>query len=87
MKSGKRQMTGEIKLPNQEKIKNHGKGTNIYLEILETDTIKQAKRKEKRIHLENKKTTRNQTIKQKSHQRDEYLGCPPRKILGTILKV
>ena len=38
--------------------------------ILEADTVKHVKMKEK-----------------KSHQRDKYLGCPSRKILGTILKV
>ena len=28
-----------------------------------------------------------QTTKQKSHQKDKYLSCPPRKMLRTILKV
>ena len=41
----------------------------------------------KRIPQENEKITRNQTISQKSHQRNKYLGCPPRKVLGNILKV
>ena len=33
------------------------------------------------------KTTRNVSTQKKSHQRNKYLGCPSRKILGTILKV
>ena len=44
-------------------------------------------RKIKRIPQENQKTSRNQTTLQKSYQRDKYTGCPPRKIVGTILKV
>ena len=43
-------------------------------------------KKLKRKPLENEKTTQNQTIHQKSHQSGRYLGCPPGKILGTILK-
>ena len=40
MKSWKRQMTEEIELPNQEKIKRFGeKKTYKYLGILEADTI------------------------------------------------
>ena len=41
----------------------------------------------KRIPQEDEKTTRNQTTQQKPHQSDKYLGCAPRKILGTILNV
>ena len=33
------------------------------------------------------KTFRNQALKQKSHQRKKYLGSPPCKIFGTILKM
>ena len=48
MRSGKRQLTEGIKLPNQETIRMHGeKETYKYLEILETDTIKQGEMKEK----------------------------------------
>ena len=47
MISGKRQMTERIELPNQGKIiMLWKKETYKYLEILETDTIKQAKVKE-----------------------------------------
>ena len=48
MRSGKRQMTEGIELPNQEKIRILGKKeTYKYLGILEADTIKQAELKEK----------------------------------------
>ena len=41
-------MTEGVKLPNKEKTRTLGeKGTNKYLKILETVTIKQVKRKEK----------------------------------------
>ena len=58
--------------------------------ILEANTVKQVEMKEqikKRISQEKEKTTRNQTIQQKSHYRDKNLGCHPSKILGNILKV
>ena len=48
---------------------------------------KKKKKKKKRIPQENEETIRNQTTWQKSHQRDKYLGCPLRKILGTILRM
>ena len=41
----------------------------------------------KRVPQTNKKTSRNQTLQQKSHQRNKQLSCPPCKILGTILKM
>ena len=48
MKSGKRYMTEMMELQNQEKIKKPGeKETHKYLRILEADTIKQVKTKEK----------------------------------------
>ena len=48
MKSGKRHMTGEIELPNQEKIITLGeKEIYKYLGILEADPIKYAGMKEK----------------------------------------
>ena len=60
-----------------------------YLVIYEADTIKQVPIKEiiKSISQENEKTTRNQTIWQKSDQWDKYLGYPYRKILRNILEV
>ena len=54
--------------------------------ICEVNTSKYVKMKGK-ITKENEKTTRNQTTSQKSHHMDEYLRCPCRKILGTILKM
>ena len=48
MKSGKRHMTDEIELPNQDKIRTLGENeTYKYLDILETDTIKQVEMKDK----------------------------------------
>ena len=50
MKSGKRQMTEGIELPNQEKIRTfREKETYKYLEILEADTIRQVEMKEKKL--------------------------------------
>ena len=48
MKSGKRHLTDGMELPNQDKIRTLGeKETFKYLGILEADTIKQVKMKEK----------------------------------------
>ena len=48
LKSGKRQMTEEVELPNQVVIRTLGeKETYQYLGILGTDTIKQVAMKEK----------------------------------------
>ena len=48
MKSGKRHMTDGIELPNQDKIRTLGENeTYKYLGILEVDTIKQVKMKDK----------------------------------------
>ena len=54
---------------------------------LEAETIEQEEMKEKKESLEKEKTNRNQTIQQKSHQSDKHQKWPPRKNLGTILKV
>ena len=44
MKSGKRQLTDGMELPNKDKIKTRAENeTYKYLGILEADTIKQAK--------------------------------------------
>ena len=76
----------------KKKIRTLGeRETYKYLGILDADTIKQSKMKQRKnvfkIPQENQKTTRNQTTWQKSHQRDKYQGYPPHKILGTILNV
>ena len=48
MKSGKRQLTDGMELPNKDKIKTLAENeTYKYLGILEADTIKQAEMKEK----------------------------------------
>ena len=48
MKSGKRQTTDGIELPNQDKIRTLGEnGAYKYLGILEADTIKQMQMKDK----------------------------------------
>ena len=41
----------------------------------------------KRVSQKSQKITRDKTLLQEPCQRDKYLGCPPRKILGTILEV
>ena len=48
MKSGKRQLTDGMELPNKDKIKTHAENeTYKYLGILEADTIKKVEMKEK----------------------------------------
>ena len=48
VKSGKRHLTGEMELPNQDKIRMLGKKeTYKYLGILDADTIKQVEMKDK----------------------------------------
>ena len=64
-----------IELPNQENIRKFGeKKTYNYLRILKADSIKQEEMKEKIINEYLRRTTGNQTIKQKSHQTDKRLG-------------
>ena len=68
MKSGKRQLTDGMELPNQDKIKTFTENENYkYLGILEADTIKQVEMKDKiqkeylrtRKQLETKLNSRN----------------------------
>ena len=90
VRSGKLEMTEEIELPNQEKIRTlEEKETYKYSGILGVDTIKKVEMEKrlKRMTRIIKKTTRNQTIQQKPHQRDKHLACPSLKILETILNV
>ena len=59
-------------------------------EIFEADTNIKAEMKEKirkEYPLTNKKDSQNQDLQQKSLQRNKHLGCPPCKILGTILEM
>ena len=66
IKSGNRQITEGIELPNQEQSRMHGKKENYkYLEILEADIIKQAEMKdknEKRVSKTKKKASRNPAL-------------------------
>ena len=90
MKSGKRQITEGIELPNQEKIRMLGEKENYkYLGILEVDTTKQAeiKKNSKRISQTNVKAFRNRAQQLESHQKDKNLDCPTSKILGSILEI
>ena len=84
-KSREREITQETELPNQEKIRTiREKETYRYLGKWEVDIIKQAETKEKnkkRIPLMNEKTSRNQALQQKYHQRDKYQGNFSCKIL------
>ena len=59
MKSGKRRLAERIERPNQECIKSLGEKENYkYLGMLETDTIKYAKIKEKiRVPQKNEKAS------------------------------
>ena len=41
----------------------------------------------KSVPQTDEKTSQNQTLQQKSHQRDKHLGYPTCKILRTILKI
>ena len=65
IKSGKRHLTDEIELPNQDKIRTLAENeTYKYLGILEAVTIKQVamkKRIQKEYHRRTKKTTRDKT--------------------------
>ena len=80
-----------IELPKWEWIKMFREKENQkYFGILEADTIKQVEMKEKitkRVSQMNKKASWNKCMQQESHQRDKNLGCPPHKILGTILEM
>ena len=80
-----------IELLNQERIRKfEEKGNYNYLGILKTDIIEQEDVKEKhniRLYHANEKTSRNQDLQQKYHQREKHLRIPPLKILGTILKM
>ena len=91
MKSRKRDSAKGIELPNQECIRTFGEKVNYkYLGISEVDTTKQSEMKEKileRVPQKNEKVSQNQTLQQKSHQRDKPLGSPSGKIFRIILKI
>ena len=58
-----------------------------YLGILEAGTIKQEEMKEKKKENSTFEGQENISKPPKSHQRNEHLGSPSYKILGTILKI
>ena len=79
MKSGKRQLTDGMELPNKDKIKTLAENeTYNYLGILEADTIIQAEMEEKnqREYLRRTRKLLKTKLKgEKSHQRNKYMGC------------
>ena len=91
MRSGKRQMTEGIEQSRQEKNQNtQRKGNLQFLGNIgrgHHPASGDERKDSKRVPQENEKTTQNQTVLQKPHQRDKHLGCPPCKILGTIFNV
>ena len=76
MKSGKRQMTKGIKLPNQGKIRTPGLKTYKYLGILEADIIKHAEMKERKNKKEYPRRTRKtrKLLEIKLHSRNLIKG-------------
>ena len=89
MKSRKQQITEEIELPNQVKIRTfREKETHKYLEILEADTIKHEEMKEKK----NTSRRTRKLLETKLHSRNLIKGTDTWavsscEILGIILKV
>ena len=91
MKNWKWHIIEEVELVNAVVIRTLiEKETYKYLGIVKADTIKRVEMKEenfKKISQKNKKITPDKTLLQEPCQRDEYLSCPSRKILRTILEV
>ena len=73
-KNGKREITERIELPNQEGFGMLGEKKNYkYLGILEADTIRDEKKKKKRLPQKNAKA-RSQARQWKFHYRNKHLG-------------
>ena len=91
MKSGKRHMTEGVELLNQVVIRTLRKKRN--LQILGDigswyyQTSGNERKKLKRVSQKKQKITRDKTLQQDPCQRNKYLDCHPRKILGAILEV
>ena len=83
----KRQTTPNGRNGTNKSRKFREKETYKYFGILETDTILQMEMKEKKIKKKNQKATGDKNILQKPYQSNNYLGCSPHTILGTILEV
>ena len=91
MKSGKRQMSDGMELPNHDRIRTLEENeTYKYLGILAADTTKQVQMKDT-IRKEYLRRTRNlletKLLQQKIHQRNKDLGCAPSQIFGTHSQV
>ena len=90
MKSRKRKKTEGMELPNQEKISSLGEKENYkYLEILEADTFKHAKMKEKwtRDIIRTRKLLETKLCSRNLIKRNKQLDRLPSKKLQTILKM
>ena len=69
---------------NGRKKSGQHKKNYKYLGILEADTVKQTDEKKKYLI---RKFHETKDLQKKSHQSNKHLGCPPCKILLTILKM
>ena len=90
LKSGKREITEGIELPNQEKIRTLGvKEKDKYSQIRSEyhQTSRDKRKNNKRVPQKNEKTSGNQTQPEKSRHKDKHLGSPPCEILGIIYKM
>ena len=87
MRSGKQHMMEGTERPNQEKIKKGKSQILANIGSRHHQTSRDGRKNLKRVSQENKETIQNQTISEKSYQRDKCLCCLSCKILGTILKV
>ena len=87
IKIAKRQMTKGIELPNKKKIRTLREKEIYSIGNGHLQTSADERKNLKSVSQKNEKTSRNQSILQKSHERNKHLVCPSRKILGTILEV
>ena len=79
MKSGKRQITDGIELPNQDKIRTLKENeTYKYLCIFDANSMKQVKMKgklQKEYLRWIRKLLEKKTLQQEPYQSNKYLGC------------
>ena len=88
MKNGKCETKERIELLNQKSIKTFGVKENYkHLGILEKIQSNKQRWKKRMTTKKNEKNSAYQTLLQKFHQRNKYMGCHPFKIVGTILKM
>ena len=88
MRSRKKQITEDIELPNQEKIRTLGeKEIYKYLGKLEADTIKQVEMKKKKEYISRtRKPLETKPWGRNLIKRNKHLGCFPPKLLGIIFE-